>query len=303
MLNNNNRSMNFCTNCGAQLKPDARFCGGCGASINLPAASPALPGQMNSGSNTGSENAGFTTDSFTMKNSQRRIVRLWVILMFVFMFLIFLPSLIGLDGMDGGFALGFVSFFMVIMSVVVILIYRSRAKQLDRILAGEGRLAVWQYEPYEWEKFTSIDFEEEKKAKKFLFLLISAICVIVGVILLVLVKDILILYISLAIIPVVAIPAFLAPRMRYNKLKKSEGKVLISEKGVIVGRMFHLWVKLGARLDQVVLVTDEYPPILEFYYSMPTRNGRQEEVARVPVPSGKMDEAERIGEYLTKKLG
>lgn len=274
--------MSFCPTCGNELKPNARFCGNCGASISL-------------------KNDDFTTDSFTMKNTQRRIVRLWIILLFVFIFLIFLPSIIGLDGMDGGFALGFVSFFMVIMSIVVILIYRSRANQLDRILAGEGRLAVWKYEPYEWEKFTAIDFEEEKKAKKFLFFLISAICVIVGVILLVLVRDILILYISLGIIPVVAIPAFLAPRMRYNKLKKSEGKVLISEKGVIVGRMFHLWVKLGARLDQVVLVTDEYPPILEFHYSMPTRNGRQEEVARVPVPSGKMDEAERIGEYFARK--
>jgi len=274
--------MSFCPTCGNELKPNTRFCGNCGASISL-------------------KNDDFTTGSFTMKNTQRRIVRLWIIFLFVFIFLIFLPSIIGLDGMDGGFALGFVSFFMVIMSIVVILIYRSRANQLDRILAGEGRLAVWKYEPYEWEKFTAIDFEEEKKAKKFLFFLISAICVIVGVILLVLVRDVLIFYISLAIIPVVAIPAFLAPRMRYNKLKKSEGKVLISEKGVIVGRMFHLWVKLGARLDEVVLATDEYPPILEFHYSMPTRNGRQEEVARVPVPSGKMDEAERIGEYFARK--
>ena len=276
--------MSFCPSCGNELKPDTRFCGSCGASISK-------------------TYEGFTNDSFVMKNSQRRIVRLWIVLMFVFIFLIFLPSIIGLDGMDGGFALGFVSFFMVIMSLVVILIYRSRAKQLDRILAGEGRLAVWKYAPDEWERFINIDFEEEKKAKKFLFFLISGICVVVGIILLLVVKDILIFFISLAIIPVVAIPAFLAPRARYSKLKNSEAKVLISEKGVIVGRMFHLWVKLGARLDQVVLVTNEYPPILEFHYSMPTRNGRQEEVARVPVPAGKMDEAERVGEYLTKMLG
>lgn len=290
--------MNFCTKCGTPLKSDARFCGSCGAIINQPAVSPALPGQMNSGFNTGSGNAGFTNDSFSMKNSQRRIVNLWLVLMAIFIFLIFLPSIIGLDGMNGGFALSFVSGFMVIMSIIVILIYRSRAKQLDGIIAGEGRIAVWKYAPDEWERFINIDFEEERKAKKMLFFLVSGICVVIGIILLLVVKDVLILLISLAIIPVVAIPAFLAPRMRYNKLKNSEAKVLIAEKGVIVGRMFHLWVKLGARLDQVSLVTDEYPPILEFHYSMPTRNGRQEEVARVPVPSGKMDEAERIGEHL-----
>lgn len=289
--------MSFCPNCGNPIKPNALFCGSCGAPVQLRQEHTSMYQTMKTVVSEGLEKNQFSSGDFTLKNSQRRIVNLWIILMFVFIFLIFLPSLIGLDGMDGGFALGFVSFFMVIMSIVVILIYRSRAKQLDSILAGEGRIAVWKYAPDEWERFINIDFEEEKKAKKQLFLLVSAICIVIGIILLLVVQDILVLFISLAIIPVVAIPALLAPRMRYNKLRKSEGKVLIAEKGVIVGRMFHLWVKLGARLDQVVLVTDEYPPILEFHYSMPTRTGRQEEVARVPVPSGKMDEAEQIGEY------
>ena len=294
--------MNFCTNCGSQLKPDARYCGSCGTPSDLQHKHSSLLNTMKTVVSEGVEKYSFSTAEFTMKNSQRRIVNLWIILLFVFIFLIFLPSIIGLDGMDGGFALGFVSFFMVIMSIVVILIYRSRAKQLDSILAGEGRIAVWKYSREEWERFIAIDFEEEKKAKNFLFKLVSVICVIVGIILWIVIQDVLIMFISLCIIPVVAIPAFLAPRMRYTKLKNSEGKALISEKGVIVGKMFHLWVKLGARLDQVVLVTDEQPPILEFHYSMPTRTGRQEEVARVPVPYGQMEEAEQIGNYFAERL-
>jgi len=208
-----------------------------------------------------------------------------------------------LDGFDGGFAMSFIAGFMVIMSLIVILIYRSRANQLDIILSGEGRVAVWKYMPEEWSRFVTIDFEEEKKSKKFLFILVSVICVVIGIILMIVVKDVLILFISLGIIPIVAIPAFLAPRMRYKNLLVSGPTVLIAENGVIVGRMFHLWVKLGARLDQVVLVTDENPPILEFHYSMPTRNGRQEETARVPVPYGKMDEAEKIGNYFANRMG
>lgn len=293
--------MSFCPHCGSQLKPGARFCVSCGENINT--VQPDDPSQRTSGNSKPflmvSPPLQAVNLPFTMKNSQQRIVNLWIILMLVFIFLIFLPSIIGLDGMDGGFALGFVSFFMVIMSIVVIFIYRSRAKQLDNILAGEGRIAVWKYAPDEWERFTRIDFEEEKKAKKFLFTLVSVICVVVGIILWIAIEDILIMFISLGIIPVVAVPAFLAPRMRFKKLKNSEGKALISENGVIVGKMFHLWVKLGARLDQVVLVTDEQPPILEFHYSMPTRTGRQEEVARVPVPGNKMEEAARIVEHFS----
>lgn len=294
--------MNFCTTCGSQLKPGARFCGSCGENINSPQLNELAEQTRNAFSSEITSGYRASSQEFSMKNSQRRIVNLWLILMAVFLFCMFLPSIIGLDGFDGGFALSFAAGFMVIMSIIVIMIYRSRAKQLDNILAGEGRIAVWKYTPAEWVSFITIDFEEEKKTKKFLFYLVSAISVIVGIILLIVVQDPLILLISLGVIPLVAVPAFLAPRMRYKKLQNSESKALISEKGVIVGKMFHLWVKLGARLDQVVLVTDEQPPILEFHYSIPTRNGRQESVARVPVPSGKTEEAIKIGEYFSSKL-
>jgi hypothetical protein len=90
--------------------------------------------------------------------------------------------------------------------------------------------------------------------------------------------------------------------MRYKKLLKSEPEAIIAKNGLIVGKMFHLWVKLGARLDGVLLNTEEFPPLLEFRYSMPTRNGRQEEVARVPVPAGKNEEASRVTEYFNKPL-
>jgi membrane protein YdbS with pleckstrin-like domain len=294
--------MSFCPQCGSQFKPNARFCGSCGNPIEPQQEYASFLKTINTAVTEGFDRSQFSTSDFTMKNSQRRIVNLWWILMAVFIFLIFLPTIIGLDGMDGGFAISFVSVFLVISSLIVILIYRSRAKQLDSILAGDERIAVWKYSPEEWERFTTIDFEEEKKAKNFLFKLVSVICVIVGILLWIAVEDVLIMFISLGIIPVVAIPAFLAPRMRYKKLKNSEGKALISEKGVIVGKMFHLWVKLGARLDQVVLVTDEQPPILEFHYSMPTRTGRQQEVARVPVPYGQMEEAEQIGNYFSSRI-
>jgi hypothetical protein len=294
--------MNFCPKCGNQLKPETRFCGSCGAPIQTQQENTSLFNTMKTVVTEGREQNQFSTSDFTMKNSQRRIVNLWWILLVVFLFLVFLPSIIGLDGFDGGFAMSFISGFLVIMSLIVILIYRSRAKQLDKILSGEGRIAVWKYMPEEWNRFVTIDFEEEKKTKKFLFILISVISIVIGIILWIALEDILVLFISLGIIPMVAIPAYLAPRMRYNKLKNSEGKALIANNGVIIGKMFHLWVKLGARLEQVVLVTDENPPILEFHYSMPTRTGRQEEVARLPVPSGKMAEAEQIGTYFANRI-
>ncbi len=303
--------MSFCPKCGNPLKSGARFCSSCGENISPvhqnvppqvygnnvpPPAFNSVPPPIASPQYTG------THQEFNMKNSQRSIVNLWLILMLVFIFCMFLPSIIGLDGFDGGFFLSFTAGFMVIVSLIVIFIYRSRAKQLSRILSGEGRIAVWQYSQEEWSRFIAIDFEEERKSKKMLFFVVGGIAIVVGIIMTIVLEDPIAFLIAAGIIPIVAIPAFLAPRARHNKLKNSEPKALISEKGVIIGRMFHLWVNLGATLDQVVLITDENPPILEFHYSMPTRHGRQTEVARLPVPAGKMADAEQIGNYLSNRL-
>jgi len=291
--------MNFCTKCGNQLKPGARFCGSCGESVSqslqstasipvteLGSRKPDIPRQQD----------------FRIPNSQRRIVNLWIILLAVFVFCVFLPTLIGMDGFDGGFFISFLSGFAAIMSIVVILIYRSRARQLGKILSGEGRIAVWRYSPDEWMRFVSRDFEEDKKMKRMLFFVISGISLVIGVIMIINFQDPVFIPIILGIIVIVAIPAFLAPHFRYRKLQNSEAAVLIAENGLIVGKMFHLWVKLGARLDQVTINSEEEPVIIEFTYSMPTRNGRDVQMARIPVPHGKMEEAIRITEYFSLKI-
>jgi len=199
-----------------------------------------------------------------MKNSQWRIVNLWLFLIVVFVFCMFLPSIIGLDGFDGGFAMSFTTGFMVIISLVVIFVYRSRARQLDKILTGEGRITVWRYSQDEWLRFINKDFEEDKKLKGTLFLIIACISVVVGIILILIYQDLIFIPIILGIIVLVAIPAIWVPLYRFRKLKQSEAQVLIAEKGVIIGKIFHLWVKLGARLDNVSINSDDNPSFIPF---------------------------------------
>ncbi|MFA5973010.1 MAG: hypothetical protein WC780_11715 [Lentimicrobiaceae bacterium] len=230
-------------------------------------------------------------------NTQRRIVNLWYLLGILFLGLVFLPSIIGLDGMNGGFALSFVSGFMVISSFIVIVIYRSRARQFDKILSGEGRIALWRYSPEEWMSFVSKDFEAEKKLKGMLFMTIAVISIVIGIVLILYFRDLIFIPIIMGIIALIAIPAIWAPRYRFSKLKHSDSEVLIAENGVIVGRMFHLWESTGTSLDKISLNINGNPNVIEFVYSAITRTGRQEEVARVPVPKGKLEEAIKLVEY------
>jgi len=227
-------------------------------------------------------------------NTQRRIVNLWYFLTLIFLLGIFVPSWVGMKGMEGGFGLSFLSGFLVLLGIIVIFVYRARARQMDKILDGEGIIAHWQYSAQEWMRFVSVDFMEEKKTRKNLYLLVTAVSVAVGIMLILVVQELIILPIIAGILVIVAIPAFLVPRYRYRKLQHSEAEVLITGEAVIVGKMFHLWKGLRARLELVSLETNTDPAILSFQYSMPTRNGRQTEIARVPVPAGKLREAGEI---------
>ena len=164
-----------------------------------------------------------------IKNTQRRIVNQWYIITLVFLISVFVPSLIGINGMDGGYGISFLAGFMVMAGLIVIVVYRARAKQMDKILKGEGRLALWRYTPEEWMRFVAADYLDEKKAKKNLYIMLVIIGLISGILMTIVLQSPVILIVVAGIFAVTAIPAFLVPRMRFRKLRHSEAEALISE--------------------------------------------------------------------------
>ena len=295
--------MSYCTKCGNLVNSNAKFCHNCGTPVQLADNRE----QVSSGQSSTQNHqipSSFQRESSAnpIKNTQRGIVNTWYFITLIAFIGIFVPSWIGMDGMNGGFGISFLAGFAVLIGLIVIFMYRSRAKQMDKILSGEGRIACWTYLPEEWYRFTGVDFEADKKIKAQIFLLIVAVSIVVAIILMIVIRDPLILLIIAGLIVFISIPAYWAPRYRSNKLKNSNAVVLISEHGVLVGKMFHLWVGMGARLDQVGLNTESDPKIIEFSYSMPARYGRQTEIARVPVPAFKTDEALAIVEHFRSKL-
>lgn len=291
--------MKFCTRCGNQLQPDVRFCASCGPPTPIATKNFAdQAGRSQTSRNVGPDLNDNARDG-KLPNSQRRIVNVWLFITLIFLIGIFLPSWIGTDAMGDGFGLSLLSGFFALIGLIVVFIYRSRAKQMDKILSGEGRIAYWHYAPEEWFRFVVVDFEEEREMKRNMFFLVAGISFIVGIVLAFLVEEpMLILIIIAGIILLVSIPAYFVPRYRFRTLKNSKAEAIISKNGVLVGKMFHLWIGMGARLDRVSINVETDPKMLEFSYSMPTKNGRQHETARVPVPQGKIDEAIAIAESI-----
>jgi len=231
-------------------------------------------------------------------NLQWRVVRVWAVLAMLFLLGCFAPGFFDLDGMDGGFAIITICGFLVVCSLVVIGVFRHRARQLDQMLIHDQNLAMWEIEKPLWAQFVSLDFSEDKAISKGTFLLVLVITVVIGIVLSFLFEDILMLYICLGIIAMLIIPAFTFPWFRKRKKLKNPALVIISENSVYVGGSYFNWDILGARLNKVALDTTCEPVIMRFNMSYPARTGIEQYEIRVPVPANRLEEASRVQQLL-----
>jgi hypothetical protein len=224
----------------------------------------------------------------------------WVIITALAIFGIFAPSLFGMDGFKGGYAISFVSFFMVIAGIIVIVIYSGRARAVSRILKSDNVLAHWTYEPAEWNEYAEKQYVEEKKEKKVLFYIIAAWALFFGILFFLIDNEsgLWVLVMMLILIAVIAFTAWFTAWYNYRENKKYLGETYITEDAVYINRQLHTWRGLGAKLESANLDQHKAHALLTLVYSAPTRTGFQDYTVRIPVPRGKEAEAEQISQKL-----
>lgn len=235
-------------------------------------------------------------------NPARTTSTVWWILTPVFLLLTFVSF--ASDMGDAAFALAFVSFIMFITAVIVAVIYGSRARALDRLLAGEGLLAHWAYQPDEWLQYAETEYRTERQIKKMLALIISGFALVVGIGFIIAdwESGIGVLIVMLALMAMVSFLAWSTSWYNYRRNLKYPGEVYISKDGVYLNKQLHLWTHLLAYLDSVKYV-EEIPPLLVFAYFAPTRTGLEERDVRVPVPRGQEARAREILEQFQAYAG
>lgn len=236
-------------------------------------------------------------------NPQRTVARVWTGVAVVAAGLTALPFVIGMDGMSGGFALALVGFFLAITGAIVAIVYGSRARALDRILSGAGLLARWSVDPETRRRAADVEYAEEKKAKAGLFLVVAVITVVIGLVFVLLDREVgwMVFLVLLGVLAIIGLVAWAGPRLRVARSCRATDDVLISRDGATVNGAFHTWRLLGASLEGAELV--EGPPVvLRIAYSAPVRTGRQSYTVHVPVPPGEEETARRVAEELTGLL-
>ena len=238
-------------------------------------------------------------------NPQKKVAIGALVAAFVGLFLMFGPIGFGwLDGFGGGFALAAFGLLIMITGIVTAVLFFRLGNRYDRILSDKNPLARWTYSDEEWRAYTEADYKIDRKNRWTLVGIISAFAIFFGALFAVMDPEagIYVLYTMLGLIALVSLTAFLTSRQNYRRNVKHKGEALIAGDGIILNGQLHAWNVIGSRLDRVDYI-EETPPMVEFEYSAPSRNGRDSYTVRVPIPSGQEKSARDIVQFFKDALG
>jgi len=230
--------------------------------------------------------------SIKPKNRQRQTAFVFIALFAVSVISIFIPSINGMDGMNGGFALSFIAIFLSITFLITSVVFFVMAKKFDIAITDENLILHWVYEKSDWMKFAEKEFVVQKKEKRLLFILIIAISFAVLVIFSIIVRDswriMIIVFFGLSAL--LAFVAFIVPKIQYRNFKKTIPEAYIAHGCAYLTGEFHCWSMLGAALEDVEL--DDKNMQIRITYSYPTRYSRSQTSIRIPLPMHKNSQSE-----------
>lgn len=283
----------FCPNCGNQLIAGAKFCPDCGQ--QLPIQEPEKPGpektevplfeeEDDTITEVPTENLSGDLDfsafnkKIRLKNSQSTVVK-WAAYSAIFFFLLILSTIFEWSPLYEVFALAFLSFFLLIMSLVVVFIFRSREKKLDALITGENLLAEWTLTEDQKENYVNHLFSETKEKNKAIFLTIAFMIVLIFGIFVVFMDEakLFMALMGIGIIILLSAFAFGMPVYYRNKNRNGDGIILIGAKYAYINGYFHNWdFPLSGLSNVKIIKTPFYGIDLVYYYTDRTMEHSQQ---------------------------
>ncbi len=241
----------------------------------------------------------------SIKNSKRGVANRALIFMLIGLFLMFGPINLGwIDGMNGGFALSALGFLITLAFFITWIFYHKLARRQDAILSGKNLVVHWKYSKEEWLKYAEAEHETDSKGKRILFFIISGFAIFFGILFAIIDPEngIYVLFVMLGLILIIGITAFLSIRIAYKRNKKYIGEAIITKDGIYMNKQLHVWGILSSKLETVVLITEESPPVIAFSYSAKSTKGDNSYSVRVPVPEGQEPAALHIVEMFNNEV-
>lgn len=100
-----------------------------------------------------------------------------------------LASLTFMDGMDGGYAVAFIAFFLAVSGIAVGMLFFHRARAMDAILADPSPLAHWTYPEEESKAHVEREYQDFRERNRAMFIVIGGMLAVVALFFIVFVED------------------------------------------------------------------------------------------------------------------
>ncbi len=236
-------------------------------------------------------------------NPLRKIILAGLIIAIVGFIFVFIPGIVGIEGMSGGFSISFLSFFVGIVGVVVTFFYFRLATVLDKILRGDGLLVHWKYTAEKWAEYTEREYATERTEKKGLFFVVSAFALFFGFLFWAIDNEsgFFVFVVMLGLIAACGLAWQLTAWQEYRANKQFLGEAYIGRDGVYLNRRLHAWNLLWSNLTKVSLDNKRDSLLLIFEYSAFAFPVSQSYVVRVPVPEGQEEAAKIVLRQFTQE--
>jgi hypothetical protein len=219
----------------------------------------------------------------------------------VFFILIIVAS--GMEGMSGGYALMFISFFLTITSFIVGILFLTRARAMDAILQGKQVLAHWVYPDEETRKSVEREYQEYQESNRSLLYVVGGFLVIamIGVIIFGGERGVLTAGILFIVLIICAIVSKIAPTLERNRAIRAPQETYVASNGIIYEGAIYPFSTFLMRMDGVRYRKETAKRPAELSFSFMQLVGlyilRPFEIS-IPVPPGEEENAQNIAVQL-----
>jgi hypothetical protein len=214
-----------------------------------------------------------------------------------------LVSYFFIDGMSGGFAIAFVSFFLAISSFVAALLFFTRARSMDTIIFDPSPLAHWIYPEEMARASVEREYQEFKERNHAMFIIIGGMLAVVALFFLIFVQEggLETAVILLAIAALLFVVSRVTPWLERRRAMTSPHEAVITHQGIVYEGSVYPFRSFLVFWHGVTLQEPKKKIPATLVFSFTQLVGRfiiQPFDVVVPVPAGEEERAGRIVQQL-----
>lgn len=217
----------------------------------------------------------------------------------IFFLLVCLISYSAIDGMSGGYAIAFISFFLAVSSVAVTLLLIQRARVMDEILTDPAILAHWIYPEDMVQKSVEREYRDYQERNRAMFIVIGGMLVLVALFFMIFMGEggLLTGIVLLAFMGFLFIISRVAPYLERRRAMHAPHETFIARTGIIYEGAVYPFRSFLVSWDGVLFRNADKKNPAVMVFSFTQMNGRfiiQPFAIVIPVPPGEEETAVRI---------